>query len=93
MKKKLTLLMFLMSMGLFLSPMLKAQTDAYFSNYSAQRTEQPGLTFNVFSGGANQEGLAFNGFSEKENVPVGNGIFLMTTSGLLYLITKRRKED
>ena len=71
---------------------LNAQTDGFFANVSGPREESPnGLTFGNFYGFNNEEGLTFDGFTG--NAPVGNGMFLMATSGLFYLITKRRKEN
>lgn len=65
--------------------------------------ESVGLTFNNFSsgiGGFNQQdGLSFGDFGGESvydsdfEVPVGQGLFVMTTTGVLYLIAKRRKEN
>ena len=78
---------------------LKAQIDGFFASVPEHREEVlSGLTFGNFSSGVgqgfnNKDGLTFNDFTGNNNVPVGNGMFLMATSGLLYLITKRRKEN
>ena len=61
-----------------------------------------GLTFSNFSsgigGGFNQQdGLSFGDFGGESiyesKVPVGQGVFMMTATGILYLIAKRRKEN
>ena len=61
-----------------------------------------GLTFGDFSSGISggfgqQDGLSFGDFAGeslyKSEVPVGQGSFILTTTGILYLIAKRRKEN
>ena len=85
MKKKLILLTLMMSMGLFLSPMLKAQTDAFFTNYVELRNED--------NSGTSNGGLSFYNYTGNSNVPVGNGMFMMAATGVLYLISKRRNSN
>ena len=92
MKKNLILLTFMLVFSALATSELNAQTDGFFANVSGPREESPnGLTFGNFYGFNNEEGLTFDGFTG--NAPVGNGMFLMATSGLFYLITKRRKEN
>ena len=94
MKKNLILLTFMLVFSALATSELNAQTDGFFTNVIGQREESPnGLTFGNFYGFNNEEGLTFDDFMNNENVPVGNGMFLMATSGLFYLITKRRKEN
>ncbi len=76
---------------------LKAQKDAFFyTPFAAEEREygSSGLSFADFSGFGPQEGLDFESFTTKENnVPVGNGMFVMAFTSAFYLITKRRKEN
>lgn len=79
--------------------------DSFFTPYTSEKREgvsEEGLSFNNFYGGieegfGQQEGLTFGGFTGKDlsdtQVPVGNGMFIMATTSMLYLITKRRKEN
>ena len=71
---------------------LNAQTDGFFANATGQRELMSGISSNGVGQFLNdEEGLSFNDFNG--NAPVGNGMFLMATSGLFYLITKRRKDS
>ena len=38
------------------------------------------------------EGLTFNGFTSQD-LPLGSGMLIMSATGLLYLISKNRKEN
>ena len=79
--------------------------DGFFTPYASEKRElasEEGLSFNNFYGGigegfGQQEGLTFGGFTGKDlsdsQAPVGNGMFIMATTSMLYLITKRRKEN
>ena len=83
---------------------MQAQNDAYFSTSQELRSpDAMGLSFDGFSG---QMGNGFNfdsfisgndGFSFEEftgdEVPVSSGLLLMTATGLIYLMNKRRKEN
>lgn len=97
MKKNLILLIFMLVFSALATSELNAQTDGFFANVSGQR-ENTGLMSGISSNGVGQflndgEGLSFNDFTGKDDAPVGNGMFLMATSGLFYLITKRRKDS
>ena len=79
---------------------LHAQIDGFFANATGHREEAlSGLTFGNFSSGVGQgfnkdgNGLKFDDFTGKDDVPVGNGMSMMAAAGFLYLITKRRKEN
>ena len=90
----------------FIAGGLQAQTDAYFSNTKELRSPEsvgPGMGFEGFSGqfgqGFNfgsfdtqQGGFGFEGFTGG-NAPLANGLFVMTATGLIYLMNKRRKEN
>ena len=65
-------------------------------------SEPGGLTFGGFSSGfgggfGQQDGLNFGDFEGESvyetEVPVGQGLLIMTTTSVLYLIAKRRKEN
>ena len=90
----------------FITGGLQAQTDAYFSNSKELRSSEAvggGVGFEGFSGqfghGFNfgsfdtqQGGFGFEDFTGGD-APVGNGLLLMTATGLIYLMNKRRKEN
>ncbi len=106
MKRKFIVLSFMLGFLAFVTGGLKAQTDAYFSTAKELRspeTMSPGLGFDGFAG---QFGQGFNfgnfdtqqgGFSFENftggNAPLGNGLLIMTATGLIYLMNKRRKEN
>ena len=87
----------------FVTGGLKAQTDAYFSTAKELRspeTMSPGLGFDGFAGQFGQ-GFNFGNMDTPQNglnfetmngngVPLANGLLLMTTTGLIYLMNKRR---
>ena len=90
----------------FITSGLKAQTDAYFSDSKELRspgTVVGGMGFEGFSGQFGQgfnfgsfvsehDGFDFEGFTGGD-APVANGLFIMTATGLIYLMNKRRKEN
>ena len=90
----------------FITGGLQAQTDAYFSNSKELRppgTEVGGMGFEGFSGqfghGFNfgsfdlqQDGFGFEEFNLGD-APLANGLFIMTATGFIYLMNKRRKEN
>ena len=90
----------------FITSGLKAQTDAYFSESRELRslgTVGGGMGFEGFSGqfshGFNfgnfdvqQDGFGFDDFN-LGNAPLASGLFIMTATGLIYLMNKRRKEN
>lgn len=90
----------------FISKEMQAQTDAYFSNTKELRSSESvggGMGIEGFSGqfgrGFNfgnfdtqQGGFGFEDFTGGD-APVGNGLLLMTATGLIYLMNKRRKEN
>lgn len=104
MKRKLIVMTFMLSFLAFISNELKAQNDAYFTTAKEYRSpDAMGLSFNNFDG---QIGNGFNfgsfvtehnGFDFEEfiggDAPVTNGLLIMTATGLIYLINKRRKEN
>lgn len=103
MKRKIIALIFILVFLTFFSLELKAQSDAFFAIKKEQRTGgSNGLMFNGFSSGTGggfgqQDGLSFGDFAGESlyesKVPVGQGMFVMTATGILYLIAKRRKEN
>ena len=101
MKRTIIALIFLLGFTVFFTLEVSAQSDAFFAITKEQRTDGTnGLMFSGFSGGigegfGQQNGLTFEDFIGKENtpVPVGNGGFIMAITSVLYLVTKRRKED
>jgi hypothetical protein len=106
MKRKIIVLTFMLSFLGFISKEMQAQTDAYFSNTKELRSSESvgaGLGIEGFSGqfghGFNfgsfdtqQGGFGFEDFTGGD-APVGNGLLLMTATGLIYLMNKRRKEN
>ena len=106
MKRKFIVLGFMLSFLAFITGGLQAQTDAYFSNSKELRSSEAvggGVGFEGFSGqfgqGFNfgsfdtqQGGFDFEGF-EGGDAPLANGLFVMTATGLIYLMNKRRKEN
>ena len=92
MKRKLIVSLFMLTFFLLRPIETKAQ-DAFFTNSSEQRTysiEQQGFNFGNMDtpqNGFNFETMNGNG------VPLANGLLLMTTTGLIYLMNKRRKEN
>lgn len=106
MKRKLIASTFMFGFLAMITGSLKAQTDAYFSTAKELRspeTMSPGLGFDGFTG---QFGQGFNfgnfdtqqgGFSFENftggNATLGNGLLIMTATGLIYFINKRRKEN
>ena len=103
MKKKSIVLMFVLMLSVFGALELKAQSDAFFTNTKESRTDGTnGLMFSDFSSGTSggfgqKDGLSFGDFEGESlyesEVPVGHGAFIMATTGILYLIAKRRKEN
>ena len=104
MKRKLIVLTFMLSFLVFISNEMQAQTDAYFSNRREYRSPDAiGISFDGFSG---QFGQGFNfdsfvnqggGFEFEDftggDAPLTNGLLIMTATGLIYLMNKRRKEN
>lgn len=90
----------------FVTGGLQAQTDAYFSNSKEFRSSEAvgaGMGIEGFSGQFGQgfnfgsfvtehDGFDFEEFTEGD-APVANGLFIMTATGLIYLMNKRRKEN
>lgn len=98
MKRKSILLTLVMCLTLFCGLTMKAQIDGYFSYETDQRTERTeGLAFSNFFGGFGQgygedNGISFQNF-DANPVCAGNGVLMMTVTGVFYLINKRRKEN
>jgi hypothetical protein len=93
MKRKFIVLSFMLGFSLFCTTGIKAQNDAFFVNSTKQRTSiNVGQGFNFGSFDTQQGGLSFEDFTGS-NAPIGNGLLLMTATGLIYFINKRRKEN
>ena len=93
MKRKLIALTFMLSFYLFFTTGVNAQNDAFFMNSSEQRTSvNVGQGFNFGNFDTQQGGFDFEGFTGGD-APVANGLFIMTATGLIYLMNKRRKEN
>ena len=87
MKKKFILLTFLMLLfTTFAASELNAQSDAFFTNAPEQRNGVGNYNYDENSG------LTFNGF-RSQDLPLGGGMLIMSATGLLYLISKNRKEN
>ena len=83
----------MMSFSLFYTAGIKAQNDAFFVNSLEHRTstnEGHGFGFGSFEI-LPQEGFGIEAFEGE--VPLTNGLFVMTATGLIYLMNKRRKEN
>ena len=103
MKRKLIVLSLMLSFLAFINEM-QAQNDAYFSTSQERRSpDAMGVSFDGFSGQfgygfnfdnfANQGGdLVFEDFTGGDT-PLANGLVIMTATGLIYLMNKRRKEN
>ena len=106
MKRKLIALTFMLGFLAVMTSGLKAQSDAFFSNEKELRSPgtigggvgfegfsgQFGQGFNFGSFDTQQDGFGFEGFTGGD-APVANGLFIMTATGLIYLMNKRRKEN
>jgi hypothetical protein len=93
MKRKFFVLSFMLGFCLFSTAEIKAQNDAFFVNPSEHRTSvNVGQGFNFGSFDTQQGGFGFEDFTGGD-APVGNGLLLMTATGLIYFINKRRKEN
>ena len=93
MKIKLIASLFLSIFFLFRSIDVKAQNDAFFVNSSEQRTSSNlGQGFNFGNMDTPQNGFNFETMNSN-GVPLANGLLLMTATGLIYLMNKRRKEN
>ena len=104
MKIKLIVMMLTLFFLTFVSSEMQAQNDGYFAVVNEYRSpDAMGLSFDGFSGqmgnGFNfdsfisgNDGLSFEEFTGDE-APASSGLFLMTATGLVYLINKRRKEN
>ena len=104
MNRKLIVMMFALCFLSLVSIEMQAQNDGYFTAVDEYRTpDAMGLSFDGFSGhvgnGFNfdsfisgNDGFSFEEFTGDE-VPVSSGLFLMTATGLIYLMNKRRKEN
>lgn len=80
--------------SMFLVTELKAQSDGFFSTSKGLRepTSEGMQGFNFGNFTTQQNGLDFEDFTGGD-APVGNGLLLMTATGLIYLMNKRRKEN
>ena len=104
MKRKLVVIMSILCFMAFVTREIHAQNDGYFTTVNEYRSSDAmGLSFDGFSGqmgnGFNfdsfisgNDGLSFEEFIGDE-APVSSGLLLMTSTGLIYLINKRRKEN
>ena len=106
MKRKLIALTFMLGFLAVMTSGLKAQSDAFFSNEKELRSSESvgagmgiegfsgqfGQGFNFGSFDTQQGGFGFEDFTGGD-APVGNGLLLMTATGLIYLMNKRRKEN
>ena len=106
MKRKLIALTFMLGFLAVMTSGLKAQSDAFFSNEKELRSPNSvggGVGFEGFSGqfgqGFNfgsfdlqQDGFGFEDFNLGD-APLANGLFIMTATGFIYLMNKRRKEN
>lgn len=81
MKKNYITLTLMLLFSTFAASELNAQSDAFFTtNYTLDERNGTG------------EGLTFNGFTPND-LPLGSGMLIMSATGLLYLISKNRKEN
>lgn len=95
MKRKFIASTFLLGFLVMITANLNAQTDAFFTDANDLRTSESigaGSGFNFSSFDGQQGGMKFENFTGSE-APIGNGLLLMTATGLIYLMNKRRKEN
>ena len=95
MKRKFIASTFMLGFLVMLTASLNAQTDAFFTDAKELRTSESvgaGLGFNFSSFDGQQGGMNFEKFTSSDT-PIGNGLLLMTATGLIYLMNKRRKEN
>ena len=78
---------------IFCSKGIHAQNDTFFVNSSEQRTAtNVGQGFNFGNLDTPQNGFDFEAMNSSA-APLANGLLLMTSTGLIYFINKRRKEN
>ena len=94
MKRKLIVLTFMLSFSLFDTTGINAQNDAFFEYTSeAQRaSSNVGQGFYFENLNTQPNGIYFEEYVINGDVPLTNGMLLMTVTGLIYLMNKRRKE-
>ena len=62
--------------------------------FSYKLFEENGFTFNGFSNGNDNDGFTFNEFDfVPEEAPVGSGLLLLSCAGVLYVGTKRNRNQ
>ena len=90
MKRRQFLTTLILGFVMLLSVDMKAQSDAFFTQQSVNTRNQ---SSNVIAYGniTDQTGVGINNFVN--NTPLSGGLFVLTATGLVYLIGKRRKEN
>ena len=90
MRKRLILKTLILGFIMLLATDMKAQNDGFFSQQSGDsRTGSPYnfFSYNFFSNGE----VGIENFTNE--TPLSGGLLVLTATGLVYLIGKRRKEN
>ena len=91
MKRKSILTTLILGFVMLLSVDMKAQSDAFFTQYSGNTREQSGDLIGLGYITTDQTGVGIQTFTNE--TPLSGGLFALTATGLVYLIGKRRKEN
>lgn len=103
MRRKFIVITFLLVFLAFVSNKMQGQSDGYFTTMNEYRSlDAPDPSFYGYSRQIGN-GFNFEAFMSEDNgynfelfieeAPITNGLMLLTTVGLVYLINKRRKEN
>ena len=85
MKRKQFLTAFILGFIMFFATDIKAQNDGFFTQQSGE--SRTGNSYNIFSNGE----AGIEDFTNE--TPLSGGLLALTATGLVYLISKRRKEN
>ena len=103
MRRKFIVITFVLVFLAFVSNEMRGQSDGYFTTVNEYRSlDAPDLSFYEYSrqigNGFNFETFMSDGNGYKfeafiDEAPITNGLLLLTSVGLIYLMNKRRKEN
>ena len=85
MKRKQFLTAFILGFIMLFATDMKAQNDGFFTQQSGD--SRTGNSYNIFSNGE----AGIENFTNE--TPLSGGLLVLTATGLVYLIGKRRKEN
>ena len=84
MKRKQFLTALIMGFVMFFAADMKAQNDGFFTQQSGDN--RAGNSYNIV-----YEGAGIEGFTNE--TPLSGGLLALTATGLVYLISRKRKEN